>query len=56
MKKFLEAHPQFELENLQQAAPPEWAELFTEQGTLRTYPHRHAGMDAFFAARFRRID
>ncbi|OEU72372.1 MAG: 16S rRNA (cytosine(967)-C(5))-methyltransferase [Desulfuromonadales bacterium C00003093] len=53
---FLADHPEFQLEDLREQAPPEWAELFTEKGTLRSYPHRHAGMDAFFAARFRRLD
>jgi len=52
VEDFLQAHPQFQLENLRQTAPTEWAELFTEQGTLRSYPHKHEGMDAFFAACF----
>jgi len=50
--EFLQAHPQFELDDLHKTCPPEWAGLFTEKGTLRSYPHRHDGMDAFFAARF----
>ncbi|SHJ23314.1 16S rRNA (cytosine967-C5)-methyltransferase [Malonomonas rubra DSM 5091] len=50
--EFLEAHPQFELEDLRETCPSDWAELFTEKGTLRSYPHRHDDMDAFFAARF----
>lgn len=53
---FLAAHPQFQLEDLRPVTPSEWAGLFTEQGCLRSYPHRHSGMDAFFAARFVRID
>jgi 16S rRNA (cytosine967-C5)-methyltransferase len=53
---FLGSHPQFELEDLRESSPPEWAELFTATGTLRSYPHRHAGMDAFFAARFQRLN
>lgn len=53
---FLETQPQFTLENLREQSPPEWSELFTAEGTLRSYPHRHGGMDAFFAARFRRLD
>jgi len=52
---FLEAHPQFVLENLSDHLPPEWADLLAENGTFRSYPHRHGGMDAFFAARFRRL-
>ncbi len=50
--QFLEAHPQFALEDLRATVSPSWAELFTEQGTFRSFPHRHDGMDAFFAARF----
>lgn len=51
---FVAAHPQFERENLGHQAPAAWAGLFTAEGALRTYPHRHDGMDAFFAVRFRR--
>ncbi len=53
VEDFLNEHPQFVLENLQESLPC-WRELFTVQGTLRSYPHLHGGMDAFFAARFRR--
>ncbi len=51
--QFLQEHPGFELEDLREYYP-DWLELMTEQGILRTYPHRHGGMDAFFAARFKR--
>lgn len=51
---FLEEHPEFELENLSESASSDWADLFTDRGTLRSYPHRHGGMDAFFAARLQR--
>ena len=51
---FLADHPEFVLEDLAAASAPEWAPLFTARGTLRSYPHRHDGMDAFFAARLRR--
>lgn len=53
---FLATHPQFVREGLCEQTPPDWGELFCADGTLRTYPHRHGGMDAFFAARFRRRD
>jgi len=53
---FLAEHPWFVLEDLRAASAPEWHDLFTDQGTLRSYPQRHAGMDAFFAARFQRLD
>ncbi len=52
---FLADHPEFELENLASQVPPSWSDLFTAKGTLRSYPHRHGGMDAFFAARLKRI-
>lgn len=51
---FLAEHPEFELDNMKEQLPQEWAELFNDQGIMRTYPHRHGGMDLFFAARFRR--
>lgn len=52
VEQFLEAHPQFVLDEMRQHFPPEWRGLFTERGSFRSYPHRHDGMDAFFAARF----
>ena len=51
---FLQDHPEFELENLREKSSSAWADLFTAKGTLRSYPHRHDGMDAFFAARLQR--
>ncbi len=53
---FLHDHPEFELESLKNKVPAGWDDLLTEWGTLRSYPHRHNGMDAFFAARLRRRD
>ncbi|MCK4503290.1 MAG: 16S rRNA (cytosine(967)-C(5))-methyltransferase RsmB [Desulfuromonadales bacterium] len=53
---FLADHPEFVLENLGEVMPSGWADLFTAKGTLRSYPHRHGGMDAFFAARLRRLE
>ncbi|MEA3363294.1 MAG: 16S rRNA (cytosine(967)-C(5))-methyltransferase RsmB [Thermodesulfobacteriota bacterium] len=53
---FLEDHSEFKLENLAESTPSNWADLFTAKGTLRSYPHRHGAMDAFFAARFVRSD
>jgi len=52
VRLFLATHPDMILEDLRPLMPREWAELFTENGCLRTLPHRHDGMDAFFAARF----
>ncbi len=51
---FLAEHPSFTLELLSEQLPSHWAPLFTPAGTMRTYPHCHEGMDAFFAARLRR--
>lgn len=51
---FLDANPDFAREDLRPAAPPGWVELFDGEGALRTAPHRHGGMDAFYAVRFRR--
>jgi len=51
---FLEDHPEFELEDLGEQFSSDWTDLFTEKGTLRSYPHRHDNMDAFFAARLHR--
>lgn len=53
---FLKNHPDFVAEDLRREAPDSWASLFDEHGRLRTWPHRHGGMDAFFAVRFRRRD
>jgi len=51
---FLSNRPDFVLEDLR-AHFPEYAELFTESGCFRSWPHKH-GMDGFFAARMRKID
>lgn len=53
---FLERHKNFVLEDLRETVPEGWHELINEDGTLRTAPHRHDGMDAFYAARLRRIE
>ncbi len=49
---FLSMRPDFVLEDLRELFPA-FAELFTEEGFFRSWPHRH-GMDGFFAARLRR--
>lgn len=53
--RFLEEHENFVLEDLAQVVPSEWCDLLTNRGTFRSYPHRHGGMDAFYAARFSRL-
>ena len=51
---FLAEHPEFVRDDLR-ASFPEWRELFDDQGALATFPQRHAGMDAFWAVRLRRV-
>ena len=51
--ELLARRPDFVLESGQELFP-EWEELFTERGMFRSWPHRHDGMDGFFAARLRR--
>jgi 16S rRNA (cytosine967-C5)-methyltransferase len=51
---FLARHKEYELDGLGQAVPKHWRELIGPDGMLHTFPHRHDGMDAFFAARLRR--
>lgn len=46
---FLSRQDDVILEDLNQPYPC-WSELFTREGMLRSWPHRH-GMDGFFAAR-----
>lgn len=51
---FLAAHRDFARDDLRPHAPPHWQELFDEQGALCTLPHRHDGMDAFWAVRLKK--
>jgi 16S rRNA (cytosine967-C5)-methyltransferase len=51
VKAFLAAHPGFVLEDFRTLLPAEWLDLTTDSGCVRTLPHRHDGMDAFFAVR-----
>ncbi len=53
-ERFIARHPDFERCDLRPSMPLAWAELFDGQGALRTWPHRHDEMDAFFAAAFTR--
>ncbi len=54
IEPFLAEHGEYLLEDLRRTTPAAWHELFDERGCLGTRPHRHAGMDAFFAAALRR--
>ena len=50
---FLAGHPGFVLEH-GQVLFPRLNDFFTDRGMFRSWPHRHDGMDGFFAARLRR--
>lgn len=51
---FLQRHPDFVREDLRDGVPAAWHALCDVTGALKTLPHRHAGMDGFFAVRLRR--
>ena len=51
---FLAAHGDFLREDLRPLVPEHWRPLFDATGALRTLPHRHGGMDAFWAVRLQR--
>jgi 16S rRNA (cytosine967-C5)-methyltransferase len=52
VKDFLAAHGDFSQEDFRSLLPEAWAPLATASGSVRTLPHQHDGMDAFFVARF----
>jgi 16S rRNA (cytosine967-C5)-methyltransferase len=54
VEAFLAAHADFQREDVRQSVPDHWQPLFDERGTLRTWPHSHGGMDAFYAVRLRK--
>lgn len=54
VEDFLVAHPEFVREDLRDSAPSAWHELFDARGALSTWPHRHGGMDGFYAVRFKK--
>jgi 16S rRNA (cytosine967-C5)-methyltransferase len=49
---FLATHEDFVQEDFRTLLPTAWQELTTDNGCVRTLPHHHDGMDAFFVARF----
>ncbi|AMV71050.1 16S rRNA (cytosine(967)-C(5))-methyltransferase RsmB [Desulfuromonas carbonis] len=51
---FLAAHPEYAREDLRPLVPEHWRPLFDGSGALRTLPHQHDGMDAFWAVRLQR--
>jgi len=52
--EFLENHKDFMAESFADQLPADWQELLDSAGALRSFPHRHDGMDAFFAVKLRR--
>jgi 16S rRNA (cytosine967-C5)-methyltransferase len=52
VKDFLASQPGFVQEDFRALLPAGWLDLTTDSGCVRTLPHHHDGMDAFFAARF----
>lgn len=53
MKRFLEAHPEFEPEDLRPLLPATLGETELSRGAIQLLPHVH-GMDGFYIARMRR--
>jgi len=54
VEDFLVSHPGFVQEDFRTLLHAEWRELVSDSGCIRTLPHRHDGMDAFFAVKFRK--
>jgi 16S rRNA (cytosine967-C5)-methyltransferase len=54
VNRFLQVEPAFARDDLRSSAPEAWQDLFDDEGALRTSPHRHGGMDGFYAVRFRK--
>ena len=58
VKKFLENHPEFEMENplivLEKICGIKIRELIENDLYLKTFPHKH-NLDGFFAVRLRKI-
>lgn len=52
IQAFLQKHPDFVRCDLHDELPVAWHELLTRDGSLRTLPHRHDAMDAFFGVVF----
>jgi 16S rRNA (cytosine967-C5)-methyltransferase len=53
--EFLENHRDFVAEPFTDQLPADWQELLDSAGALRSFPHLHDGMDAFFAVKLRRL-
>ncbi len=52
VEAFLTTHPDFVQEDFRTLLPAEWLPLTTDTGSVRTLPHHHDGMDAFFVTKF----
>jgi len=55
VETFLENHKGFVAESFAEQLPESWQTLLDASGALRSFPHRHDEMDAFFAVKFRRL-
>jgi len=56
VRSFLATRKEFTREGLHSIVPPGWESLLTDAGELRSWTHRHDGMDAFYAVRLRKRD
>lgn len=54
IQAFLNEHADFVRLDLREEMPETWRELFDNAGALHSLPHRHGGMDAFFAVAFQK--
>ncbi|WP_020674636.1 16S rRNA (cytosine(967)-C(5))-methyltransferase RsmB [Geopsychrobacter electrodiphilus] len=54
IETFLENHREFDLESFGGQVSDHWQALLDPSGALRSFPHQHDGMDAFFAVKLRR--
>lgn len=55
VETFLENHQEFAIESFSEQLPEHWQVLLDPSGAFRSFPHRHDGMDAFFAVKLRRL-
>jgi 16S rRNA (cytosine967-C5)-methyltransferase len=56
VQAFLDKYRNFIRDDLHDILPEDWKTLLTDDGELRSWPHRHAGMDGFYAVRFRKAE
>jgi 16S rRNA (cytosine967-C5)-methyltransferase len=56
VESFLENHKGFVAESFAGQLTEDWHRLLDTTGAMRSFPHLHAGMDAFFAVKLRRLN